>query len=419
MLRARDAHVPLPFLAPRVHEMSALAIIGGTTAALAGLGIFEGLQHRKHLSKLKTRIHVNGTRGKSSVTRLIGAGLREGGIVTCAKTTGTLARMILPNGREYPVYRPSHANVIEQLRIVRVAVEVGAEALVIECMAVQPSLQALCEQKFVRATHGVITNARPDHLDVMGPSDKDVALALAATTPVAGVLYTAEQRHLDVFANAARDRRTALIPVGLDAVDEVTPDELRNFSYIEHAENVALALKVCEDLGVSRETALAGMWKGKPDPGVLAAYELSFFGRRIIFVNAFAANDPESTETIVRMVTKRFSDVERTVMLVNCRADRPDRSRQLGETCLDWGETDHYLLIGTGTFIFARAAMERGIDPGRVTYAEDMRIEEIFELVVDVAGESALIIGVANIGGQGLDLVRYFKNRSTFVRTEI
>ena len=30
---------------------------------------------------------------------LIAGGLREGGVVTCAKTTGTLARMILPDGR--------------------------------------------------------------------------------------------------------------------------------------------------------------------------------------------------------------------------------------------------------------------------------------------------------------------------------
>jgi gamma-polyglutamate synthase len=396
--------------------MSALAIIGGTTAFLAGLGILEGVQHKKHLAKLKIRIHVNGTRGKSSVTRLIAAGLREGGIVTCAKTTGTLARMILPNGREYPVYRPSRANVVEQLRIVRAAVEVGAEALVIECMAVQPGLQALCEWKFVRATHGVITNARADHLDVMGPTEKDVALALAATTPIEGVLYTAEQRHLDTFAASSKDRRTALIPIGLDAIDAVTQDELRNFSYIEHGENVALALKVCEDLGISRQTALEGMWKARPDPGVLAAYELSFFGRRIVFVNAFAANDPESTERIFRMVTKRFSDIKKKILLVNCRADRPDRSRQLGEACLAWGEPDHYMLIGTGTYIFAKPAFERGLDPGRVTYAEDTRIEEIFEMLVDHSGESALIIGIANIGGQGLDLVRYFKNRSKQVR---
>ncbi len=67
----------------------------------------ESLGHRRRLAQIATRIHVNGTRGKSSVARLIAAGMRAGNIRTCCKTTGTLPRMILPDGTEYPVFRPS------------------------------------------------------------------------------------------------------------------------------------------------------------------------------------------------------------------------------------------------------------------------------------------------------------------------
>jgi poly-gamma-glutamate synthase PgsB/CapB len=398
--------------------VSALGIIGGAATFLAGLGVLEGVQHRKNLERLRLRIHVNGTRGKSSVTRLIAAGLRAGGIRTCAKTTGTLARMIMADGREYPVYRPSRANVIEQLRIVRAAAETSADALVIECMAVQPSLQTLCEMKFVRATHGVITNARADHLDVMGPTEDDVALALAATTPIGGVLFTAEQRHLETFRRSSADRGSRLVPVTSEEIAAVTEDEMRRFSYIEHADNVALALAVCAEIGIDRTTALAGMWTARPDPGALTAYDLDFFGRRVVFVNAFAANDPESTKRIFDMVSGQFREITRRVLLVNCRADRADRSRQLGEACPDWGPVDHYVLIGTGTYIFAKHGMQKGLDPSRITYAEGARIEEIFETLVEHADPDALVIGIANIGGQGLDLVRYFKNRSVTVRTE-
>jgi len=129
-------------------------------------GLREGLLHRRNLSRIPIRIHVNGTRGKSSVVRLIAGGLREGGVVTCAKTTGTLARMILPDASEYQVFRPAGANVIEQVRIVSAAASYGAQAIVAECMALQPQLQWLCESRFLKATHGVITNARADHLDV-------------------------------------------------------------------------------------------------------------------------------------------------------------------------------------------------------------------------------------------------------------
>ena len=120
----------------------------------------------------------------------------------------------------------------------------------------------------------------------------------------------------------------------------------------------------------------------------------------------------ESVETPTVGVVRETFPGERRVALVNCRADRPDRSRQLGEACVAWGEADHYVLIGSGTYIFAKEAIRMGLDPGRITYAEDRRIEEIFEVIIDLAGNSALIIGIANIGGQGLELARFFKNRS-------
>ncbi|MGZ3636024.1 MAG: poly-gamma-glutamate synthase PgsB, partial [Syntrophales bacterium] len=102
------------------------------------VGFGEAYLHKRNLAKIPIRIHVNGTRGKSSVVRLIAGGLRESGIVTCAKTTGTLARMILPDASEYPIFRPAGANVIEQVRIISVATSYGAQAIVVECMALQP-----------------------------------------------------------------------------------------------------------------------------------------------------------------------------------------------------------------------------------------------------------------------------------------
>ncbi len=61
-------------------------------------GIVEYRVHLSNLHAVPIRIHVNGTRGKSSVARLIAAGLRAGGICTVAKTTGSAARYIHPAG---------------------------------------------------------------------------------------------------------------------------------------------------------------------------------------------------------------------------------------------------------------------------------------------------------------------------------
>jgi poly-gamma-glutamate synthase PgsB/CapB len=391
--------------------MSNLNLILIFIALLVLLGGIEGLIHLRNLRRIPLRIHVNGTRGKSSVTRLIAGGLRAGGVVTCAKTTGTEASMILPDGSEYAVYRPSSPNIIEQVRIVGTAAALKSQALVIECMALQPLLQGLSELRLVRATHGVITNARADHLELMGPTEPDVALALAGSVPVRGRLFTGEQRHLGILRRVAADRGTEVITVDEAESGLVTDEEMRGFSYLEHKQNVALALRVCKELGVDRETALRGMWTARPDPGVLTVHEVDFFGRRLFFANGFAANDPDSTGKIWRRVMDLVPEVEKRIAIFNCRVDRPDRSRQLGEACVGWSSADWYVLMGTGTYIFARAALRRGLDVSKLLIAEDQRPDEIFETVVERAGQSALVMGMGNIHGGGEALARLFRNR--------
>lgn len=320
--------------------------------------------------------------------------------------------MIFPDGSEYPVFRPSRPNVIEQVRIVRKAVASNAGVLVLECMALQPYLQRLCERKLICATHGVITNARADHLDIMGPTEQDVAWALASVIPKGKKLFTAERNFLDVFKKVAQQRNSEIVSVDEARTSAISESDIGGFVYFEHAENVALALAVCEDLGVDRETALSGMWKANPDPGVMKEYEIEFFGRRIVFINGFAANDPESSETIWSIALERHNSLKRKIAIFNCRADRPERSLQLGQAYASWQPADRVVLVGSGTYVFARAATRAGVNPSHLHFAEDKREDEIFETVVALAGTSALVMGLGNIGGQGLDLVQYFSNRS-------
>lgn len=390
--------------------MEGTMLVAAGTAVLGSLGILESALHRRYLRQIPIRIHVNGTRGKSGVTRLIAAGLRAGGIRTCAKTTGTLPRMIFPDGSEYPVFRSARANVIEQLRIVRAAARCQAQALVIECMALQPALQSLCELKIVQATHGVITNARADHLDVMGPTVDDVTRSLCGTVPVGKRLYTAEQRQLPIIEAAARDRRSELIAIGDDEVADVSWDELERFPYIEHPDNVALALKVCADLGVDRQVALSGMWSAQPDPGVMTVYRAQDEGAPVTFINGFAANDPESTGKIWEMVVNRFGGTGRHIAVVNCRSDRPDRSRQLAEACLDWTPAHHYLVVGSSTDLFAKRAVELGLDQRRVTCVENTPRMQMIQTLRRLTGASALVMGMGNISGPGMELVQHYRS---------
>ena len=389
-----------------------IIILCAACGVLVVLGVLEFALHRRRLSRIPIRIHVNGTRGKTSVTRLIAAGLREAGIRCVAKTTGTVPRFVLPNGREVPVYRPGGANVIEQKQAVTMAAAQRAEALVVECMALQPQLQWLSEAKLVRATHGVITNARPDHLDVMGPTEDDVARALAATVPTGGVFLTAERTHRAFFQQVCADRETRFR--GAENISQpLTEEDIEAFSYLEHQDNIELALAVCEEIGVDNETALRGMWRAKPDPGAMTEADVEFFGRRIVFVNGFAANDPISTRYIWEQSLRRHREVERRIAVFNCRSDRADRSEQLAQSYAGWTQADEVVLLGTGQYIFAREAVKSGLDPTRLVFVDRTHPADIFEILLGLAETSALVMGLGNIAGPGLALAEYFANRGT------
>jgi len=386
-------------------------ILGAIIVVLA----VEAIRHRLALKHIPYRIHVNGTRGKSSVARLIAAGLRAGGIRTCAKTTGTLARFIDPDGNEEAIYRMGHTNVIEQVGVVRKAKKLGCQALVIECMALQPLLQSLCELKLVRSTHGVLTNARPDHLDVMGPLEEDVALALAGTVTVKGEYFTAEQKHAPLFQRVAQERGSRFHGIGDAECASIHDDEIARFSYHEFKENVALALSVCASLGVDRQVALEGMWAAMPDPGAMSIYQVSHNGHRVYFANAFAANDPVSTTTLWEKLLADHPEAQSKTLIVNCRADRHERSAQMGEAVLGWQAPDDIVLVGTGTETFVHTCKKLDNNKAktlRFTEAEGWSVEQILAHVTRDADPTVhLVVGVSNIAGIGLDLVEFFRQR--------
>ena len=70
------------------------------------------------------------------MTRTIAAALNAAGIRTYAKTTGSEARWIDPDGTETEYRKENRpVSIMEQLPFVRLAVRGKAQAIVVECMA--------------------------------------------------------------------------------------------------------------------------------------------------------------------------------------------------------------------------------------------------------------------------------------------
>ncbi len=380
---------------------------------IPGLIIWWVLEYRKHkrnLGSIKIRVHVNGTRGKSSVTRLIAGVLREGGIRTVAKTTGTLPRFIFPDGSEEPVARIGPANILEQGGIIRKATELGAEAMVIECMALQPEYQEICERKMVKSTVGVITNVRPDHLDVMGPTELDVVDALSGTIPPRGICFTSERERFERLDEIAVGLGARLVRADPGIVSD---NDMAGFSYIEHKDNVALTLEVARHLGISRETAFRGMYRAAPDFGALKVFRLDFFGKRPVFYNAFAANDPESTSALWKLLGFEPSEENPLIVIANNRADRPTRAVQLASMLVNQVVADKFILVGTNTKLLWEELGRMGMNEANVHNMGGFEVEDIFERCMELTPAKSRIIGVGNIGGIGWEIVNYFEARAT------
>ena len=305
-----------------------LIVLGTLALLLCIAGIIEFQNHLTSLNAIPLRIHVNGTRGKSSVTRLIAAGLREGGLRTFAKTTGTAPRVIDADGKDRIIHRLRLPSIGEQVRLLKYFASEKPDAVVMECMAVQPQYQWIAEHQMVKSQVGVITNVRPDHLEEMGPTEEDVALSLCNTIPVDGVLITGEDQKTDLMRDIAGKNESRFIHSNESTI---TKEELEKFTYMEHPSNIAVALDACKEAGVERKTALAGMHKVKPDLGALIAWNLDLNGKSIQFINGMAANDPVSTLQIWKFIMDRYPAEGGTCVFFNSREDRPSRTRQMIE----------------------------------------------------------------------------------------
>ncbi|HWM59605.1 MAG TPA: poly-gamma-glutamate synthase PgsB [Pseudonocardia sp.] len=372
-----------------------LYALGCALALVAG--IIEQRRHHRYLHSIPRRIVVNGIRGKSSITRLCAGALRSGGLVTVAKTTGTAARFITPDGHEEPVYRKfGLANLVEQIGIVRRAAAHRPDALVIECMAVLPDLQEVNERKLIQSTICVICNVREDHLTEMGPTLPDVARSLSRSMPTGGICVTAERNQLHILRAEAARRGTTLIPVDPESV---TDEEIRRFPYIAFKENVAIALAVADLAGIDRATAFTGMIAAKPDPGTVTVHTYQAGPRRIAFANIFAANDPASTLMNVDLLVDHDLISAPLNIVINCRPDRIERNGQMGElTGLLIPE--RIILIGEQTRSAKVAVPARLVD--RVCdIGGSLNFPALLDALVTDANGCGALVAIGNIHGQG------------------
>ena len=360
------------------------------------LGIIESRLHINAINKIPIRIHVNGTRGKSSVVRLIAAGLREGGLQTFAKTTGTIPRIINEKGKDLELHRLRSATIGEQIKLIRFFGKKSPDALVMECMAVNPQYQWISEHKIVKSTLGVITNVRRDHVDEMGNTIEDIAYSLSNTIPFNSKVLTSEKLSLKYLENIANQRNSKII----NSTDyNVDSDYMDKMPYLEHKENVNLALAVCEQVGIKRKKALDGMLKTKPDPGALLIWNLENNKK---FISAFAANDPDSTFKVWELIKSK--EKNKTCFFLNSRDDRRYRTNQLIDLVLNRINPDLFIIRADN--VEAQIA-KHGNKTKIKNFTMKSNQNDVINYILKL--NQYTVVGIGNIVGWGEDFINRLK----------
>jgi poly-gamma-glutamate synthase PgsB/CapB len=252
------------------------------------------------------RVLVTGSRGKSSVVRLLHAALQASGLRTCARITGVVPRELGPDGVR-SISRSAGAHVGE-MRWWLGQLPASTQGVVLENSAIAPEFQALAG-RWLKPDITVLTNTLPDHQEIWGPTAACAARVLVAGVPVRGRVVVpdslADDEHLLELLGRRRCQVVFAPPAELQA---------------EHhrAVNLGLAVAVADQLGlapVASFEAMRGVPRDRYD------FHVASYGGAEVAM-AFSANDVASTRKLFESLT--WSPDE-TRLIYNHRSDRPGR----------------------------------------------------------------------------------------------
>jgi gamma-polyglutamate synthase len=346
------------------------------------------------------RIAVTGTRGKSTVTRMIAAALRAAGFSVLAKTTGSKAVLISPDGREEEIVRRGNPTILEQKRLIRGAAGLGVRAVVAELMSIQPACLAVESGRILKPMSLVITNVRLDHREEMGQTKPEIAHSLAAAIRPGMTVFILENERCPEFERAAGRAGARIIAVEHPQEDSFFEEDRR------------LAEAVVAHFGVPQDVARRGIFAAAPDFGSLKAWqaEIGEPPGTWTLVSAFAANEPESSRLILSHLQKELIPDNRPLIgLLNFRADRGDRTRQWLDARREGFFSGFRRLYVVGAHIHSLRIRRKTGPPPYLTPIPARSPSAIMERIAAAEGTGAVLIGLGNIGGLGEALVEHWQ----------
>jgi poly-gamma-glutamate synthase PgsB/CapB len=392
-----------------------LLIAGGALTILLVYMFFERLWLLRKVDAIPLRICVSGTRGKSSVTRLITAALRESGMFVLARTTGAKPVLIFPDGSEEEISRRGLPTILEGKKILKIGARLRVDVCVVELMGIHPEAIYVESQEIFKPHILVITNVRLDHIEQMGRTKDNIASCFSCAIPEGRTLFVPQEENYPVFQRTAESKNTKMLRVSGSAYHQIM-DRENGVLFSEFDENVRLSLAVAEFLGLDTLAAYNAMrgalpdfgslkvWTGLKDPPLPDWY----------FVSGFAANEPESTRSVLSKLRAKQLLEDRTVIgVLNLRSDRGDRTLQWFDALRSGKFPEIQKLISVGGHASAMTRKLKKYAEAELYAWPSFQPEEMLTRLSAIEKDKAIVIGMGNMGGIGKRLVDYWEKAGT------
>lgn len=404
--------------------------------------VVERLALGRHRRAVPLRIAVTGTRGKTAVARRLGAVLQEDGRRVLTKTTGAEASYLLPDETVREIRRVGNPSIIEQKRVLRLGARLGVEVVVAEIMSLHPENHRVEARSILKPQVVAVTNLRVDHTEAHGRTREEVASVLALDVPPGATAFVPEGEWEPVFHDLVTSGGGKVVGVPGSASGPEPTREAQGAGSMEVGasdsrggapaptappaspvapgdrgifdSNLDLVWAVARSLGVADEVIRRGLRRTKDDLGAFQGFHLAleWAPGPWLAVNAFAANDPESTLGLLAEVKEDASLASKPcVGLLSLRGDRGDRSLLWARTLVSGALSEFERILVAGPHARAlRFYLRRHPLAGRVELLRPSSPEGVMKQVAAVGGvEGGLLFGFGNFAGLGRDMVEYWR----------
>jgi hypothetical protein len=238
----------------------------------------------------------------------------------------------------------------------------------------------------------------------MGETETEIASVLRLDVPSTASVYVPEEFRylLDLPSPGVKSVRISSVRTGCS---DPLRAALKERQMTEFTENLDLVASVVRDLGVPDDIASRGIENAHHDIGKFRVWSYRIGGKRIFLVNAFAANDPDSTMRIYEKARQSLAAAPALFTgLLNLRYDRPDRTVQWIEA-LQEKASSHFknlYVVGGHSHVVRRKVKSASILP----YSSP---DEITNVIAESMEEDGILFGFGNIGGAGRALVEHWQ----------